>query len=312
MNCLLSHLLAASLLVASTLSAQENGASKVAGHSEQNQTFASESTPRSSSLAVEESNLRYKLMQRPQDAEVMYRLALVLREELNYKESLATYTQAASLRKPTASELRSVALDYVQLGDFPDAIHWLKIAAAMDPKNIEILYSLGRCLYTENNFDQAETAFRRILALEPKHLKAVENLGLTLDGENHPQEAEQLMRTAVRWADEQSLHDPWPYIDLGTLLIDQARTAEALPFLRKGAELSPGTAAAHEKLGRALLSNKQAAEAATELAKAVELDPKNPKTRFELGRAYHDSGQAEKAAAEFAASKALYGTQHHE
>lgn len=291
-----------------TASAQSpSGASKVSDRPKDSQTFAQESAQPSSSLNDTEVSLRKQIEQAPSNADLFYQLALVLRQERKYSESLTLYTRAAALQKPTAKQLRSVALDYVQLNDYEDAVHWLRIALGMEPNNVDILYSLGRCFYTQNLFPQAEAAFTRILQLKPDHLKAMENLGLTYDGENRPSLAEEALRTAAEWATQRSLQDEWPYLDYGAFLMDQARAAEALPFLQKAIVLAPGSATAHEKLGRALLGTNDPAGATVALERAVALDPQNPKAHFELGRAYRDSGQAEKARAEFAISKTLYG-----
>jgi len=305
-NSAITAILLAFVLLAH-LDGQTPAASKSSGPAAQSLSFARESSPQAASLAKEESSLRQKLDKDPQDATTLYLLGQTLREEQRFAESLNIYTRAAALQKPNASQLRSVALDYVQLNDFPDAIQWLRIALSLEPKNIDVLYSLGRCFYTENNFNLAEAAFKQVLKLEPHHIKAQENLGLTYDAELKTPLAEAALKAAVQGADSQSVGDPWPYIDLGNFYLDQSRVPEALPLLHKAAELAPGVASAHEKLGRALLLAKQPGEAAASLERAVALDPQNPKTHFELGRAYRDSGNAEKAAAEFATSKALYG-----
>jgi len=287
--------------------AQEQNADKGVA-ARQSQTFALESSPIPSSVAATEAELRKKLEQQPGSADILYRLALVLRLEQKYRESLDLYTRAAGLEKPDAAELRSVAMDYVQLNDYDDAIRWLRVALGLDPTNVDVLYSLGRCFYTESDLLKAEAAFTRVLQLQPDHLKAEENLGLTYNNENKPDLAEKALRTAADWANQRHLKDEWPYIDLGSLLLDQKRTAEALPLLQKAVAINAASAIAHEKLGRALLGTGKPADAVAELEKAVELDPQNARVHFELGRAYRDAGQPDKARAEFDISKTLYGT----
>jgi tetratricopeptide (TPR) repeat protein len=259
------------------------------------------------SLAATEARLRASLASNPQSADTLYELALVLRQQNKPRESLETYTHAAQIQKPNAAQLHSVALDYVLLDDYDDAVRWLRVALGMEPDNIEILYSLGRCLYTSNLFPDAEKIYLRLLAIDPMHLKAEENLGLTYDAQNDPQRAEKYLRTAAQWAKERGLKDPWPYLDLGILLLDQARAADAQPFLEKAVELDPKSAWAHEKLGMALVANGDANRGTRELQLAVGLDPKDPKAHFELGRAYRAAGQQDKARAEFELSKSLYG-----
>ncbi|MDE3186842.1 MAG: tetratricopeptide repeat protein [Acidobacteriota bacterium] len=261
-----------------------------------------------SALSASEAHLRSELAAHPDSADLLYRLALVLQQENKPQESLQTFTKAAQLQKPTAGQLRSVALDYVLLNDYDDAIHWLRVALGIDPRNVAVLYSLGRCFYTQNLFPQAEAAFTRVLQLEPRHLKAEENLGLTYDYENQPAKAELALRTAAAWNAEQPSTDPWPDLDLGVFLLGQNRIADALPFLTRAASIAPNLALAHQTLGRALVSTGRAADGVKELQIAAQLDPANPKVHFELGHAYREAGELDKARAEFAVSKSLYGS----
>jgi tetratricopeptide (TPR) repeat protein len=259
------------------------------------------------SLAEEEAKLRKAVERNPDAPDNLYQLALVLRQENKPQDSLGVYTRAARLQKPNVDQLRSVALDYVLLNDYTDAIHWLRVALSFDPNNVDVLYSLGRCLYTQSSFPQAQAAFTRVLALQPEHLKAEENLGLTLDAQNQPEAAEKALRTAAAWADQRSLQDEWPFLDLGNFLLDQGRQADALPFLLKAAHIAPASAATHEELGRALVATGNSNDGINELQAAAKIDPNNPRIHFELGHAYRDAGKLDQARAEFALSKKLYG-----
>ncbi|HMG84987.1 MAG TPA: tetratricopeptide repeat protein [Terracidiphilus sp.] len=259
------------------------------------------------SLAETEVGLRASLEHNPQSADTLYELALVLQQENKSRESLETYTRAAQIRKPNVAQLRSVAMDYVLLDDYDDAVRWLRVALGMEPNNADVLYGLGRCLYTKNLFPDAEKVYLRLLALDPANLKAEENLGLTYDAQNDPEKAEKALRTAAQWAKERGLKDPWPYLDLGIFLLDQSRADDAEPFLEKAVELGPQSAWAHEKLGMALVAQGDSARGIRELQLAVGLAPKDPKAHFELGHAYRTAGQLEKARAEFELSKSLYG-----
>ena len=269
--------------------------------------LALEDTASASPPSETEAQLRLALKQEPESADLLYKLALVLRLEGKTQESLQTYTQAAALRRPTASELRSVALDYVRLNDYDDAIRWLRVALTLSPRDVEVLYSLGRCLYTQNQFHEAEAAFTEALHVDPGHLKSEENLGLTLSAENRPAQAEVALRTAAKWAEQRHISDPWPYVDLGSFLIDQQQSADALPYLRKALQLDPAAALNHQNLGRALLAIGNSAEGIVELEAAAKITPDDPRIHFQLGHAYRDAGQPEKARVEFDLSKQLYG-----
>ncbi len=265
----------------------------------------------SSGLETKEAEIRGRLATQPDSPDLLYRLAVVLREEGRPRESLDTYTQAARYRMPTAGELRSVALDYVLLNDYDDAIRWLERALKMDANNVDVLYSLGRCYYSKDRYVEAGKMFERVLSLEPTHLKAEENLGLVFDATNRPQQAEEALRKAAAWAGSENT-DEWPFLDLAIFLLDHDRSAEALEPLRAAVHIRPGCEVCHEKLGRALLATNDLPGSIAELEQATQLNPQDAKAHFELGRAYRQAGQTERSRQEFAASQKLYSAHSQE
>ena len=262
-------------------------------------------------LAEKEVELRGELRKQPESPDLLYRLALVLRQEGKARASLDAYTQAAGYRVPNPGELRSVALDYVVLNDYEDAIRWLERALKMDPSNVEVLYSLGRCYYSKDRFLDAGRMFERVLAIEPTHLKAEENLGLVFDATNRPEQAEEALRKAAAWAGSEE-SDEWPFLHLGGFLVDRDREAEAVEPLRTAVRIRATCAACHGKLGRSLLATGDLAAGVAELEVATRLDPHDPKAHFELGRALRQAGQNERAREEFAASQKLYAAHSQE
>lgn len=269
-----------------------------------------ESTAGSPLLAQRDADLRAAIVSQPDSPDLLYALALVLRQEGKSRESLDTYTRAAHYRKPGPEDLRSVALNYVMLGDYEDAIHWLELAVQMDPNDANILYALGRCYYSKDRYADAGRMFERVRAIQPAHLKAEENLGLVYEATNQPDKAEAALRNAARRA-SQTGPDEWPFRDLGSFLLDHDRGSDAVEPLRTAVRIQAGCAACHEELGRALLAKHDINGGIAELEQAAELDPKNPKTHYELGRALRQAGQLDRAKQEFALSQKLY-TSHSE
>lgn len=294
--------------------AQSSGAIKVpppTGISYSAEDTLSQDSSSQSTLKHQEADLRAALNQQPNSPSLLFALALVQRQENDPHASLDTYTRAAQLRKPTPQELRSVALDYVLLNDYDDAIHWLEVAAAMDPSDVDILYSLGRCYYSKSRFVDAGKMYQQVLAIRPENLKAEENIGLVYDATNHPQEAEAALRKAVSWSDANG-KDEWPFFDLGSFLLDHDRPREAIEPLRTAVHIEPNSAAAHERLGRALVATGEGPAGIAELEESSKLDEKNPKVHFELGRALRQAGRAEEARKEFELSQQLYATHSEE
>jgi Flp pilus assembly protein TadD len=304
-------LLASSLAISSRcVWAQSTGAAK---HSKPlTYPYSSEEAGTlSAALARKDLDLRAALTAAPESAELLYAYALVLRQEGKAHDSLAAYTRAASLRKPTAQELRSVALDYVMLNDYDDAIHWLEMAAQIDPQDAEVLYSLGRCYYSKDRYQDARKLYEQVLAIQPRNLKAEENLGLVYDATNEPDKAEEALRKATSWADAGGT-DEWPFLDLGGFLLDHNHAAEAINELRIAVRIKPRRAESHEKLGRALLATHDTSGGIEELREASHLEPENPRTHYELGRALRQAGQIDKAQEEFKLSQKLYAAHSQE
>jgi Flp pilus assembly protein TadD len=245
---------------------------------------------------------------RPQSPEALYLLAYVLQRENKPRESLAIYTRAAALVPPRPNDLKLVALDYVLLNDYPDAIIWLKRSLSGDPANAEAWYFLGRAYMQRGDFVEAEKDFRQSLAIVPHDPKALDNLGLSMAAQNRNEDAESAYKDAI--AVQSAGHNPseQPYLNLGTLLNDENHSTDALPLLVHATEIAPRSVRCQEELSRAYLAVGNLPEAILAMQRAVALDNSNPSLHFRLGQLYRKAGMTQKASAEIQLSSRLYGT----
>lgn len=244
----------------------------------------------------------------PDSADALYMLGFVLNREDKPKESLEIYTRAARLSLPQSDDLKTVALDYVLLNDYPDAIRWMKQSIQFNPRNEQAWYALGRCYYTQSSFPQAQQAFDRALALDSNDLKAATNLALTLEMLNQPAKADGAYKRAIVLADSDPHTDRWPYLDYGSFLLEQGRAKESIPLLSRSVAIAPACAQCHGKLGRAFDETGNFKQAVAELEQAVTLSPHDPKLHYALGHAYRSAGLIERSRQELALSARLYGT----
>jgi len=225
------------------------------------------------------------------------------------KDSLAEFTAGARYHDPSAFDLKIVALDYVLLGDYPDADKWLTRSLAWNPQDSDAWYYLGRARYNENKFAAAVDAFLQCLKLSPGNVKAEDNLGLAYAGLGRNEEATAAYRQAMAWQSQATLKNPGPYIDLASLLLDDNRPEEAAAYLLEAVEIAPRESRGHELLGKAYKRLDKLPEAQTELEKAVELSPQSANLHCMLAPVYRKQGLAEKAKAEFDRCAALHGRQ---
>ena len=246
-----------------------------------------------------DKTLRDYLAHHPESPEALYLLGFVLHRENKPAESLAIYTKAAVRKPPGGDDLKIVGLDYVLLNDYADAIKWLEKAVEMEPRNEEAWYFLGRAYYTKSRLPEAKKAFRTVLDLNPRHAKAENSLGLIFEAEAQPSEALQSYRNAIEWQAQSNHPSEQPYLNLGSLLMEQNRTEEAVASLERAVQLAPGNGLCHLKLGTALLRLAKLKEAQRELEEATRLEPENPAAHYQLGRLYKQVKAMDRAKAEF-------------
>ena len=229
-------------------------------------------------------------------------------QEDSAKASLAEYTEGAKFRDPGAFDLKIVALDYVLLGDYVDADKWLTRSVEWNSKDSEGWYYLGRAKYNENRFEEAIHAFEQCLKLDAKNVKAEDNLGLSYAGLDRAEEAAAAYRTAIAWQAQSAKKDVGPFIDLGSLLLEQNQPDAALLNLLQAAEIAPQESRAHELLGKAYSHLNQLPKAQAELEKAIALSPQSGPLHYMLGQVYRKEGLNEKAKTELDRAAALNGT----
>jgi tetratricopeptide (TPR) repeat protein len=235
----------------------------------------------------------------PESPDALYLLGFVLHREDKPKESLEIYTRAAAVHTPTGDDLKIVGLNYVLLNDYPDAIKWFEKAVAFEPRNSDAWYYLGRAYYSQTRVPDAKNAFLTVLKLEPHHSKAENNLGLIFESEAKPDEALAAYRNAVNWQEHSLALSEQPYLNLGSLLLEQGNASDAVQPLQKAVQIAPGNASCHLKLGSALLRLGRLKEAQPELKEAARLDPENAAAHFQLGRLYKQLKLTDLAKKEF-------------
>jgi Flp pilus assembly protein TadD len=233
--------------------------------------------------------------------------ALPKDREEKAKASLEEFTSGAKYRNPSAADLKIVAFDYIVLGDYSDADKWLTKMLEWAPSDSDGWYNLGRTKYNENRFAEAISAFQQCLKLDPRNVNAEDNLGLSFAGMGRNEEAGAAYQQAIAWQEQSLAKNPRPYIDLGSLLIDENRQKEAVTFLLQAIEIDPHEAKTHELLGKAYTRLEEFPKAQVELEKAVELSPETPNLHCMLAPVYRKQGFGEKAKTEYNLCAALTG-----
>ncbi len=246
-------------------------------------------------LTEAEGAVRGYLEANKDSADAHYLLAYILFKEQNPKTSLEEYTNAARYRAPGAIDLQVIGCDYFLLENYDAADKWLTRSVEIDPRDAMSRYFLGRVKYNLRHFDEAASNFAECLNLDPNNAAAADNLGLSYVGMGKIEEAMDAYRKAINAAHGT---DAKPNFDLGTLLLENGRAQEAVPYLVQATRITPGDAAAHRELGKAFLELNRLQEAQAELEKAVTLAPEYGPTHFLLARVFRKRGMEDEARAE--------------
>jgi tetratricopeptide (TPR) repeat protein len=136
---------------------------------------------------------------------------------------------------------------------------------------------------------EAVEEWRRALALAPNDRRLEGRLADSLYRARIYPEAEQILIPLSKTEPENA---EWQYL-LGSVLLQQERSAEALPYLERAIRLQPGFLPAEENLGHAYLNAGKPAEAIAHLEKARPLD--DGALSFALSSAYRKLGRLDES-----------------
>lgn len=160
-------------------------------------------------------------------------------------------------------------------------------ALALDGANVNVLNSLGACYGHVGAYEKGLRFFEAAAAADPREYMAVYNIGLThlLMGDRY--QALDRFTTASAMAPEVFE----TAFQLGRLLLEDDRPADAVSHLEKAARIHPGSGTAQKLLGQCheALSHLEPAIAAYK--KAVTQNPNDPESLSALGCLFDQQGE---------------------
>ena len=148
---------------------------------------------------------------------------------------------------------------------------------------------------------EAEALYRELLASEPSHGDVQHALGLLLLETARSNEAVQVLTTAAKV----KAFDPKVHFDLGNAFLAVSRLLDAAASYQHAIQLRPEFSDAHNNLGYALLLSGRAADAVSACARAVSLAPNGAETHFNLANALASIGGRDDAVAAYRRTLAL-------
>jgi serine/threonine-protein kinase len=198
------------------------------------------------------------------EAETAYREALRLQRDFPAAHSCLGILLCDHLGRPKEAEAEFRALltltpesagAHCNLGNalsrqrlFAEAETAYQEALRLDPDLAQAHNALGSLRHSQGRYQEAEAKFRTVIALQSDNADAYYNLGNALSGQGRFAEAEVAYRDSLRLQPDL----PETLCHVGLALLEQGRFTEALPWLRRGQDLS-GKTPGWDRLSAALL-----------------------------------------------------------
>ncbi len=251
--------------------------------------------------------------QNPKNAYVWTSLAQTyLRlEQLDNAESAGrTARELDGQNKVIVHALSIFSFEYTQVllrkQQFEHAAEIVSTALAADPSNTQLILALGVARYGQRRFDEAISCFLKAIELDPVQEQPYVFLGKMLD-----QAGPQL--TAITKDDEEWLRrNPQnakaPLMLAKALLAGDGRSERAAGLLTRSIELDPNDWESHYELGVLLANQHKYAEAAVELKRSIDLNATAAMPHYHLARVYDRLGDQARATSERAIHAKLTGT----
>jgi tetratricopeptide (TPR) repeat protein len=193
------------------------------------------------------------------------------------------------------------ALVLASMGAIEPALSDYRVAAEIDPWNVDLHRQMGNVLFKASRNREAAEAFERVVSLEPGDAASWGQLGST---DLRLMWWEPAIE-ALEKAESLSGAQPAGLLALGYAYERKPDFEKALSLYRRAAELAPRWAQARYRAGRALIKLDRLDDAETELARALELDPKMPEAACFLGSVLLEKKDLSAATAELERAVAL-------
>jgi len=255
---------------------------------------------------------------------------LVSLEDWEACNGLGETIAGADAKNPYGPYLRGAAAS--GRGDSATGLRLLNEALKLGPGLPEIQQAYGEALARAERYDQADQAFRAVLAQYPKDADAMAGLAMALLRRGSTAEAAEAVEVAARaraadpynarvrlarsavlsaqgkwteavWELESLPRQAWSprfQLALGEVYLRNDQPESAVSVLDPLVKRFTGFTVARYLLGHAALGANRADKAITEFQEVVRQAPTNPNARFSLGVAYAQGGQPAEALALYA------------
>jgi tetratricopeptide (TPR) repeat protein len=167
-------------------------------------------------------------------------------------------------------------------GDIEAAIREYRNALRLDPRNVNVLNSLGVCFGVRQEYDKAITAFNAAAKIDPQEVLALYNTGLVhLLRDDMPAALKCWLQAAPLGQDIFELN-----FQIGRSLLESGQPEKAMTHIRRAANLRPDAVHVQRLLGDAYLAQRLTDQAIAPYKTALRGNPNDAAALSGLARCY--------------------------
>jgi tetratricopeptide (TPR) repeat protein len=217
------------------------------------------------------------------DLQALTHLGLDLHRVGNFDEALRTFERIESIDSSYEPSYCHRILTYGELGQHERAEEMFYLARLYKEHCPHCYYNMGCSLADRGLFDKAIYCWQKTLDLDDSHPEVQIRIAEALWGKGELESARQHYLTGLR-------RDPGntgTLLDLGELLAEMGRDAEAGEKFRRAIELAPEEPAGYFCHAQWLARHGREEEAVAALTKVLQLDPTYPGAHLRLGELYY-------------------------
>jgi adenylate cyclase len=198
----------------------------------------------------------------------------------NYAEAIGLFERALALDPHSADAKSRLALELINrtnsrmtdtpTADLARAENLVGEALAASPNSLIAHFAKGRFLSAQRRVEEAIPEYETVLASDPNYTGAIASLGSAKFETGSIEAMIPAMEQAIRLSPRDPHIGSW-YAGIGTALLVQSRTAEAIPWLERANSDMPELPVIHARLASAYALEGDSERAAAELAVARRL-----------------------------------------
>jgi len=191
-----------------------------------------------------------------------------------------------------------IALGQTQylLGEESEAERSFQSALALEPKNPEALYALGRLYAMQNRYAEAVERLEATIRIDPKHYKAWDNLGVCYDALNRDAEAMRSFFKALDLVQKDHPTYDWAHANFADFFLRRDQNEKAFQLAAEAATRNPNSARNCFLTGKALVRLEKHDLSIRWLERAAQLDPQFADALYLLAQTYRKLGRQADAA----------------